>query len=140
MKDETRFAREGLGMSKKEDRGLAAGDERVAADAEKARQAALRMEFEVLAEEMAGDSEGFALGPAEEPCGRAMYDQYYCAALGGVVGFYGVNRTKPAVLDDMAHRLALQSMATEKMRRADAARLMEAGELHHEGEEEKAEG
>lgn len=72
-------------------------------------------------EKGAGAAE-IVIGPPELPSGREMYDGYYSAALTGVLAFYGTNRTKLAVLDDMAHRMALQSMATEKMRREQAER------------------
>lgn len=73
------------------------------------------------------DPKGVYIGPAEEPCSREMYDRYYCSALSGALAFYGVNRTKLAVLDDMAHRMAMQSLASEGMRRREAAGMM-AGE------------
>lgn len=57
------------------------------------------------------------------------YDRYYCSALSGALAFYGVNRTKLAVLDDMAHRMAMQSLASEGMRRREAEGIMNGEEL-----------
>ncbi len=64
--------------------------------------------------------------------GVAQYEQYYQAALAGVVGFFGLApNVPPAVLDERAHTMALAALASRGVRH-DEVRAM----LERSGEEE----
>lgn len=48
---------------------------------------------------------------------QRQYDLYYCAAITGVLAHYGMGNSGAQRLDEIAHRMACQSMMTEDVRR-----------------------
>ena len=59
--------------------------------------------------------------------GVSQYEHYYQAALGGVVGFFGLApNVPPAVLDERAHTMAKAALASRELRHGEVRAMLAA--------------